>query len=223
MKETIIFIAILLPFILSFSEKDTLNSTKNNRNQIISLNNILKMTKTGFNKIVTLKNLLLNNTNINTSKILSMKKILNTKELGMHEIEPIKNIFNDTNISINDIASFGLDFFPIIGNMKSFLEAVSGEDIITEEKLSELERIISLITLLPFGNYFKNVKYFKNGDKFLKAAQRAKKAGKYKNYAKFMKASARAMKKAFSIPKIINGAAEVTKLFHKAMRIRHEE
>ena len=47
-------------------------------------------------------------------------------------------------ISINELTSTTLDFIPIIGNLKSVTEAYLGEDLITGEKLSVIERTLSL-------------------------------------------------------------------------------
>ena len=47
--------------------------------------------------------------------------------------------------------------------------------MITGEELSETERTLSLLGAIPVGNWLKNGKHLKNSQKFLKAAQRAKK------------------------------------------------
>ena len=52
------------------------------------------------------------------------------------------------------IISFSIDFIPIIGNIKCLGEAAFGKDLISGEKLSEAQRILSLLGGLPFGNYF---------------------------------------------------------------------
>ena len=106
-------------------------------------------------------------------------------------------------ISLKNFASSALDFVPVVSNVKGLYEACSGKDMITGEKLSNSDRALSLIGAIPFGNYLKNTKHLKNGEKFFKAAQRAQKAGKIKNAANFAKASARAMKKAESFQKTI--------------------
>ena len=115
------------------------------------------------------------------------------------------------NTSIASIASTTIDFVPIIGNAKAIYEILSGEDIFTKKKLSKAEKGLSLLGVVPFGNYLKTVKHLKNGKKFLKAAQRAQKVGKMKNAINFAKASARAMKKAEFIQKQIKNAAKIAK------------
>ena len=82
--------------------------------------------------------------------------------------------------SAKDFASAALDCVPVVGNIKGLGEAITGKDIITGEKLSKTERVISLLGAIPGGNYLKNSKHLKNGKKFIKASQRAIKAGKKK-------------------------------------------
>ena len=82
--------------------------------------------------------------------------------------------------SIKDIASSALDFVPVVDNLKSIGEASTGEDLLTGEKLSNTERMLSLLGAIPGGNLLKNSKHLKNGHKFIKAAQRAQKVGKMK-------------------------------------------
>ena len=101
--------------------------------------------------------------------------------------------------SVKHLASSALDFVPVVGNIKSLGEAVTGKDIVTGEKLSAVERTLSLLGAISGGNYLKNGKYLKNGQKFIKAAQRAQKLGKIKNAVKFANAGARAMGKANKI------------------------
>ena len=109
------------------------------------------------------------------------------------------------------IFSIVLDFIPIIGNFKCIGEAIIGKDVITGEELSKIERIISFIGVIPFGNYFKNGKHLKNGQKFMKAALRGKKLGKISNAVNFLKASNRAYKKANAFPKLLGGIVKTTK------------
>ena len=63
--------------------------------------------------------------------------------------------------SLGSLASSALDFIPVVGNLKSLSEALTGKDIITEE-LSETERALSFFGVLPGGNYLKNAKRLKN-------------------------------------------------------------
>ena len=115
-------------------------------------------------------------------------------------------------ISIKELTSTTLDFIPIIGNLKSVTEAYSGEDLITGEKLSVIERTLSLLGGIPGVNYFKSGKHLKNGKKFLKAAQRAQKLGKMKNFKNFSKASARAFSKVNKIQNFIKNTVKATKV-----------
>ena len=68
---------------------------------------------------------------------------------------------------------------------------------------------------IPGGNYLKNGKHLKNGQKFIKAAQRAQKVGKMKNAVNFAKAGARAMGKASKIENTVRNAFKVTKALLK--------
>ena len=110
-----------------------------------------------------------------------------------------------------NITSIVLDFVPGVSTVKGLYEAYSGEDKITGENLTLLDRTLSLIGAIPFGGFFKNAKHLKNAGKFTKAAKRAKDAGKLKNAAKFAKAGARAMKKAGFVQKTINYATKFAK------------
>ena len=120
--------------------------------------------------------------------------------------------------SIGGIASSALDFVPVVGNVKSLGELFIGKDLITGEELSYFERGMSLLGVIPGGNYLKNSKHLKNGQKFLKAAKRAQKVGKVKNALKFSKASARAMAKANKVQKIISNSFKAAKAYFKGSR-----
>ena len=120
--------------------------------------------------------------------------------------------------SIGGIASSALDFVPVVGNVKSLGELFIGKDLITGEELSYFERGMSLLGVIPGGNYLKNSKHLKNGQKFLKAAQRAQKVGKVKNALKFSKASARAMAKANKVQKIVSNSFKAAKAYFKGSR-----
>ena len=115
--------------------------------------------------------------------------------------------------SAKDFASTALDCVPVVGNIKGLGEAITGKDIITGEKLSKTERVISLLGAIPGGNYLKNSKHLKNGKKFIKASQRAKKAGKKKNAVKFAKAGARAIAKAEKVSKVVKKVGDFCKRF----------
>ena len=111
-----------------------------------------------------------------------------------------------------EIVSVALDFVPLIGNVKGLEEAISGVDLVTGKNLTDAERILCIISAIPFGNYLRNGKHLKNGQKFLKAAERAQKAGKLKNALKFTKAASRAMKKAKAIGEFIKKVPKMLKL-----------
>ena len=115
--------------------------------------------------------------------------------------------------SLGNIVSSALDFVPIVGNFKSLSEAITGKDMITGEDLSEAERALSLFGAIPGGNYLKNAKHLKNGQKFLKAAQRAQKVGKMKNAINFAKAGARAMTKANKLSNTVKNVFKASKTF----------
>ena len=74
---------------------------------------------------------------------------------------------------------------------------------------------------IPFVNYFKGEKNFKNGQKFLKASERAFKGGKMINVIKFSKAGARALGKPNVVQKILKAGeivAKSTKSLSKIIR-----
>ena len=62
-----------------------------------------------------------------------------------------------------DGASIALDFVPFVGNVKSIGEAIVVKDLVTGKNLTTSDRILSLIGGIPFANYLKGGKYYKNG------------------------------------------------------------
>ena len=56
------------------------------------------------------------------------------------------------------VVSSGLDYVPVVSNIKGAVEAISGKDYITGEKLSTGDRVLSGISSLPGGNYIKAAK-----------------------------------------------------------------
>ena len=117
--------------------------------------------------------------------------------------------------SLGSLVSSALDFVPVIENFKSLSEAITGKDMLTGEDLSEAERALSLFGTIPGGNYLKNAKHLKNGQKFLKVAQRAQKVGKMKNAINFAKAGARAMTKANKVSNTVKNVFKASKTFLK--------
>ena len=111
-----------------------------------------------------------------------------------------------------EIVSVALDFIPIVGNAKGLQEAITGKDLITGKNLTTTERVLALISAIPTCDYMKKGKHLKNGQKFLKAAERARKAGKLKNFISFSKAASRAMKKAKALEKIVKNGIKVAKV-----------
>ena len=122
-----------------------------------------------------------------------------------------------------DAASIALDFVPYIGNVKNLGEAIFGKDLVTGKELTNSERILSLFGAIPFANYLKGGKHFKNGQKFLKASQRAFKGGKMINGIKFAKAGARALAKPNVLQKISKAATFVAKTTKSISKIIRKE
>ena len=122
---------------------------------------------------------------------------------------------NSLNISLSnytgDAASIILDFIPYVGNIKNLGEAVLGIDLVTGKNLTNAERILSLICVIPFANYLKGGKNYKVGHSFLKASERAFSGGKMRNFIKFSKASVRAFAKPNTLQKIAKAGTYVAK------------
>ena len=117
--------------------------------------------------------------------------------------------------SLESLASSALDFVPVVGNLKSLSEAIIGKDMITGEDLSEAERALSLFGAIPGGNYLKNAKHLKNGQKFVNAPKIAPKVGKMKNAINFAKAGARAMAKGNKVSNTVKNLFKAAKTFFK--------
>ena len=64
--------------------------------------------------------------------------------------------------SLGGLTSFVLDFVPGVNSLKGAYEVYTGEDPITGEKLSYTERSLSLVGIIPFGNFLKSGKHLKN-------------------------------------------------------------
>ena len=122
---------------------------------------------------------------------------------------------NSSELIVNNetkkIISTAIDFMPYVGNAKCLSEAFLGIDLISGEKLSEIERFLSLVCGIPFGKFFKSGKNLKNGKKFLEAAKRAKKINNLKNYLSFGKASGRAFSKAYKAQNFVKTVSKVSK------------
>ena len=110
-----------------------------------------------------------------------------------------------------DAASIILDFMPYISNVKNLGEALLGFDLVTRKNLTNAERILSLICVIPFANYLKGGKNYKVGHSFLKASERAFVGGKMRNFVKFSKASIRAFAKPNTLQKIAKTGTYVAK------------
>ena len=88
--------------------------------------------------------------------------------------------------------SSGLDFVPVVSNVKGAVEAISGKDYITGEKLSFGERVLSGISAIPGGNYIKAVKNVNKASNFVKNVNKTSNFAKktntiIKNEEKIMK------------------------------------
>jgi len=75
----------------------------------------------------------------------------------------------------SQIASTVLDFCPVVSNVKSGIECITGKNYITGEKLSTLERVISGLSAIPGVNY---LKAGKNVTKVSKIAKTVNKGNK---------------------------------------------
>ena len=128
---------------------------------------------------------------------------------------PINEKSNNTILDVvtnytGDAAFVALDFIPYVGNVKNLGEAIFGKDLVTGKALTNSERIVSLVGAMPFANYFKGGKHYKNVS-----------TGKMINGIKFAKAGARALSKPNAIQKILkagNFVAKATKSLSKIIR-----
>ena len=149
-------------------------------------------------------------------------------------IEEKDKIIEQNNTSSNntilnytlDAVSIALDFTPGISNFKNLGEGIMGVDLVTGKNLTNSERILSLISAIPFGKILKGGKLFKNGQKFLKASERALAGGKMRNFIKFGKAGVRAISKPNVAQKIAKTGIFVTKgakSVSKTIRLRNNK
>ena len=81
-------------------------------------------------------------------------------------------------LSLGSLVSSALDFIPVVGNLKSLSEALTGKVIITGEDLSEAERALSFVGVIPGGNYLKKCKAFEKWTKVCKSSSKSKKSRK---------------------------------------------
>ena len=72
---------------------------------------------------------------------------------------------------MNDLVSCGLDWVPIVGDVKCGLEFITGRDAVTKEKLNGFDRAMSAVGLIPIAG-----KFIKNGSKLKKVCKFAKNA-----------------------------------------------
>ena len=126
-------------------------------------------------------------------------------------------------LSLGGLVSSVLDFAPGVSSVKGAYEVYTGEDPITGEKLSYTQRALSLVGIIPFGNFLKSGKNLKNGQKFFKAARRAQKVGKVKNAINFAKAGGRAMTKANKVQNIFKNVIKGINGFFKQSRNNDDE
>ena len=81
---------------------------------------------------------------------------------------PLENIFWTVG---KHLLSMSLDYAPVVGNAKCLYEAISGNDKITGEELSNWDRTFSFIGGIPFVSSIKKgkdlIKSFKDGNKII--------------------------------------------------------
>ena len=58
-------------------------------------------------------------------------------------------------MSFGDLLSLGLDLIPIVGNVKSGYELLTGKDAVTGEELNEIDKGLCALDLVPFGKFGK--------------------------------------------------------------------
>ena len=102
--------------------------------------------------------------------------------------------------SLGSLVSSALDLVPVVGNLKSLIEAIIEKDMITGEELSEAE-----IALIHGGNYLKIAKHFMNRPKiFVGVPILKQKMGKVKiANSNFAKVGERAIVKVSNIVKFV--------------------
>ena len=87
-----------------------------------------------------------------------------------------------------NVISAGLGFVPVLGSVKSLVECISGNDMITGATLSSQERSLSAIGAIPA---FQGVKYLakatKYGSKFYKGVETVDTLNNAYNLGKSMK------------------------------------
>ena len=69
---------------------------------------------------------------------------------------------------MDDLVSCGLDWVPIVGDVKCGLEFITGRDAVTNEKLNGFERMMCGVGLIPLAG-----KFVKNGSKLKKVCKLA--------------------------------------------------
>lgn len=72
---------------------------------------------------------------------------------GMGDLKVIESKNSNSNKSqlAKSVISTGVDFVPVVGNIKSSIEAVTGKDYITGEKLSNSARVIAVVGMVAGG------------------------------------------------------------------------
>ena len=56
-------------------------------------------------------------------------------------------------MSALDWISLGLDFCPVVGEVKSLLELIIGKDVVTQEDLNAFDRATSAIAIIPVAGW----------------------------------------------------------------------
>ena len=119
------------------------------------------------NRLDILNNLNFNDINFKTENDLEIKKadlILNEifteldkeqkpKIIEMPKKDENSEKKNEEPSTFRKILSSVADLIPIVGNIKSGFEAISGNDLITNEKLDNKERLMRALSLIPGMNY----------------------------------------------------------------------
>ena len=78
----------------------------------------------------------------NQEEILTAKDTLQQVSIEMHLAEEKEKKYNQIG-AVKEVSSFGISLIPGLGDAKDLQEAIGGMDLITEKKLSALERVLA--------------------------------------------------------------------------------